>query len=95
VTQLKGEGRPVNPLERRLRVLSALSAVDWVVGFPEDTPEHLIEAIQPELLVKGGDYAPNEVVGADLVVAYGGEVRVLSLVEDCSTSAIVESLQNR
>ncbi len=94
VTQLKGEGRPVNPLERRLRVLSALSAVDWVVGFPEDTPELLIEAIQPELLVKGGDYGSNEVVGADLVVAYGGEVRVLSLVEDCSTSAIVESLQN-
>ena len=93
VTRLKGEGRPVEPLERRLRVLSGLSSVDWVVGFPEDTPVSLIETLQPELLVKGGDYGPNEVVGADVVNAYGGEVRVLGLVEDCSTSAIVESIQ--
>lgn len=93
VTRLKGEGRPVNPIERRLRVLSALSAVDWVVNFPEETPESLIETLQPDLLVKGGDYGPNEVVGAELVAAYGGEVRVLGLVEDCSTSAIVESIQ--
>ncbi|MCZ6620038.1 MAG: bifunctional D-glycero-beta-D-manno-heptose-7-phosphate kinase/D-glycero-beta-D-manno-heptose 1-phosphate adenylyltransferase HldE [Gammaproteobacteria bacterium] len=93
VTRLKGKGRPVEPLERRLRVLSGLSSVDWVVGFPEDTPVSLIETLQPELLVKGGDYGPGEVVGADMVNAYGGEVRVLGLVEDCSTSAIVESIQ--
>lgn len=93
VRRLKGAGRPVNPLDRRLRVLSALSAVDWVVGFAEDTPEPLLEALKPEVLVKGGDYAPAEVVGADYVRGYGGDVRVLSLVEDLSTTAIVRRLQ--
>jgi D-beta-D-heptose 7-phosphate kinase / D-beta-D-heptose 1-phosphate adenosyltransferase len=93
VRRLKGAGRPVNPLEMRLRVLSGLMAVDWVVGFPEDTPESLLEAVQPEVLVKGGDYAASEVVGADLVRGYGGEVRVLGLVADLSTSAIVQRIQ--
>jgi D-beta-D-heptose 7-phosphate kinase/D-beta-D-heptose 1-phosphate adenosyltransferase len=93
VRRLKGPGRPVNPLERRLRVLSGLSAVDWLVGFPEDTPESLLEALRPDVLVKGGDYGPEGVVGADIVTGFGGEVRVLSLVEDCSTTAIVARIQ--
>ncbi len=93
VRRLKGAGRPVNPLERRLRVLSGLSAVDWLVGFPEDTPESLLESLRPDVLVKGGDYGPEGVVGADIVTGYGGEVRVLSLVEDCSTTAIVARIQ--
>jgi D-beta-D-heptose 7-phosphate kinase/D-beta-D-heptose 1-phosphate adenosyltransferase len=92
--RLKGPGRPVNPLGRRLRVLSALSAVDWVTGFPEDTPVPLLRALQPDILVKGGDYRPEEVVGAELVEAYGGEVRVLGLVDDCSTTAIVARIQS-
>jgi len=70
-----------------------LSSVDWLVAFAEDTPEALLNVLQPEVLVKGGDYTAEAVVGADLVRAYGGEVRVLSLVEDCSTSAILERLQ--
>jgi D-beta-D-heptose 7-phosphate kinase/D-beta-D-heptose 1-phosphate adenosyltransferase len=90
VTRLKGEGRPVNELERRARVLAGLKAVDWVVGFPEDTPVALLEALQPHVLVKGGDYAPDQVVGADVVRANGGEVKVLSHVEDCSTTLILE-----
>jgi D-beta-D-heptose 7-phosphate kinase/D-beta-D-heptose 1-phosphate adenosyltransferase len=94
VTRLKGAGRPVNPLEQRLRVLSGLSAVDWVVGFDEDTPEALLELLEPDVLVKGGDYAVDEVVGAQLVKNSGGEVRVLSLVEDCSTTAIVGRIQS-
>jgi D-beta-D-heptose 7-phosphate kinase/D-beta-D-heptose 1-phosphate adenosyltransferase len=93
VWRLKGAGRPVNPLDRRLRVLSALAAVDWVVGFSEDTPETLLEALRPDVLVKGGDYAPGQVVGADIVRRHGGEVRVLGLVADCSTTAIVERIQ--
>ncbi len=95
VTRLKGAGRPVNPLEQRLRVLSALAAVDWVVGFHEDTPEKLLKLLRPDVLVKGGDYGVDEVVGADIVRAAGGEVRVLSLVEDCSTTAIVDRIQGR
>jgi D-beta-D-heptose 7-phosphate kinase / D-beta-D-heptose 1-phosphate adenosyltransferase len=95
VRRLKGPGRPVNSLDRRLRVLSGLSAVDWVVGFPEDTPEPLLAALRPDVLVKGGDYTEEQVVGGDIVRAYGGEVRVLGLVADLSTTAIVEQLQQR
>jgi len=93
VRRLKGAGRPVNPLDRRLRVLAALAAVDWVVGFPEDTPEALLELLHPDVLVKGGDYGAEQVVGADIVRSHGGTVRVLGLVEDCSTTAIVERIQ--
>jgi D-beta-D-heptose 7-phosphate kinase/D-beta-D-heptose 1-phosphate adenosyltransferase len=93
VTRLKGSGRPVNPLEQRLRVLAGLSAVDWVVGFAEDTPDALLQALQPDVLVKGGDYAIGEVVGSEIVRGYGGRVHVLSLVDDCSTTAIVRRIQ--
>ncbi|MGI9328211.1 MAG: bifunctional D-glycero-beta-D-manno-heptose-7-phosphate kinase/D-glycero-beta-D-manno-heptose 1-phosphate adenylyltransferase HldE [Pseudomonadales bacterium] len=92
VTRLKGAGRPVNPLDRRLKVLAGLAAVDWVVGFAEDTPEALLTELQPQILVKGGDYGPEQVVGADLVRAYGGTVKVLGLVDDCSTTAIVNRI---
>lgn len=92
VRRLKGAGRPVNPLERRLMVLSGLAAVDWVVGFDEDTPEPLLELLRPDVLVKGGDYSADQVVGADIVRSYGGDVRVLGLVADVSTTAIVERL---
>jgi len=93
VTRLKGEGRPVIPVEGRSRVLAGLGCVDWVVSFDEDTPEPLLALLEPDVLVKGGDYAPGEVVGADLVRAYGGDVQVLSLVNDVSTSAIVERIR--
>lgn len=92
VARLKGPHRPVNPLPRRLRVLAGLKSVDWVVGFPEDTPEALISQVRPEVLAKGGDYRRDQVVGADQVIAYGGKVEVLGLVEDCSTSAVLDGL---
>lgn len=92
VTKLKGKGRPVIPVEGRSRVLLGLGCVDWVVSFTEDTPIPLLQLLQPEILVKGGDYGANQVVGADIVKNYGGEVQVLSLVEDVSTSAIVERI---
>ena len=92
VRRLKGTGRPVNPIDRRLKVLAGLAAVDWVVSFSEDTPEALLTDLQPEILVKGGDYGPDQVVGAQLVEAYGGVVKVLGLVDDCSTTAIVNQI---
>lgn len=94
VHRLKGEGRPINPLDRRMTMLAGLEAVDWVVSFDSDTPEALLETIQPDVLVKGGDYGIDQVVGADIVRAAGGEVKVLSLVDDCSTTALVEKIRN-
>ena len=93
VKRLKGDDRPVNRLERRIRVLEGLSSVDWVVPFSEDTPETLLEEIRPDVLVKGGDYTIGDVVGADFVRGYGGDVQVLGRVEDCSTTAIVDRIR--
>ncbi|GIX31832.1 MAG: bifunctional protein HldE [Porticoccaceae bacterium] len=92
VARLKGPGRPINPLERRMAVLAGLESVDWVVAFAEDTPEALLAAVRPDVLVKGGDYREEEVVGRELVRSWGGEVRVLGRVEGCSTTALVERL---
>ena len=92
VARLKGPHRPINPLSRRLRVLAGLKSVDWVVSFAEDSPEALISQVRPEVLAKGGDYRIDQVVGANLVSAYGGAVKVLGLVEDCSTTAILDGL---
>ena len=94
VAKLKGIGRPVIPVEGRGRVLLGLGCVDWVVNFAEETPEPLLHLLQPDILVKGGDYGPDTVVGADIVREYGGEVKVLSLVEDVSTSAIVNRIKD-
>lgn len=93
VKRLKGPGRPINPVERRMAVLAGLEAVDWVVSFAEDTPEALLAQLKPDVLVKGGDYSIDQVVGGDYVLAYGGQVRVLAFLDNCSTSAIVEKLK--
>jgi len=93
VRLLKGAGRPINPLERRMAVLAGLEAVDWVVPFAEETPESLLTKFQPEVLVKGGDYSIDEVVGGEYVKSYGGSVEVLEFLDDCSTSAIVEKVE--
>jgi D-beta-D-heptose 7-phosphate kinase/D-beta-D-heptose 1-phosphate adenosyltransferase len=93
VARLKGEGRPVNSLPRRQAVLAALACVDWVTSFGEDTPEALLAHVRPDVLVKGGDYRLDEVVGAALVATWGGEVRVLRHVDDVSTSAIVDRIR--
>jgi rfaE bifunctional protein nucleotidyltransferase chain/domain len=89
VTRLKGPGRPVNPYDDRAIVLAALESVDAVVRFDEDTPLRLIEAILPDVLIKGGDYRPEEIVGAPEVVAAGGEVVVAPLVAGRSTTGIL------
>ena len=93
VRRLKGAGRPINPVERRMAVLAGLEAVDWVVSFSEDTPEPLLESLQPEVLVKGGDYTKDQVVGGSYVESYGGMVRVLEFLDNCSTSAIMEKIK--
>ena len=93
VRRVKGAGRPINPVERRTAVLGGLEAVDWVVSFPEDTPETLLQKLQPDILVKGGDYDIDGVVGGEYVRSYGGEVKALEFLDNCSTSAIVEKMK--
>lgn len=93
VRRLKGEGRPVNPLEDRMAVLAGLASVDWVVPFSEDTPADLIGEVLPDVLVKGGDYKPEEIAGAGAVLANGGAVEVLTFKEGRSTTSIIESMK--
>lgn len=94
VRKLKGAGRPVNTLERRMAVLAALGCVDWVVPFAEDTPQRLICAVAPDVLVKGGDNDPAKIPGGDCVRAHGGEVRVLDYVSDVSTTRLIEAIRD-
>lgn len=89
ICRLKGPSRPVNGFDDRAEVLAGLGCVDFVIGFDEDTPAFLIEAIKPHVLVKGGDYTIENIVGADTVLALGGKVITLPLVEGRSTSAII------
>jgi D-beta-D-heptose 7-phosphate kinase / D-beta-D-heptose 1-phosphate adenosyltransferase len=93
VKRLKGSQRPVNTLTDRMTVLAALSSVDWVVPFSEDTPERLICKVLPDVLVKGGDYQPQQVAGYDCVTKNGGEVRILQFVDGVSTTATIEKIR--
>lgn len=93
VKALKGPGRPVNPTDRRMAVLAGLGAVDWVVPFSEETPQRLISEVLPSLLVKGGDYKPEEIAGGKEVIAAGGEVRVLNFEEGVSTTEIINVIK--
>lgn len=92
IRRLKGSGRPINPLDRRMAVLAGLESVDWVVFFDEDTPERLLRRIKPDVLVKGGDYSEEQVVGNQIVKAYNGSVKVLSFYDNCSTTSIVNKI---
>jgi D-beta-D-heptose 7-phosphate kinase/D-beta-D-heptose 1-phosphate adenosyltransferase len=87
VRRAKGEGRPVNSLEARVLVLAGLGCVDLVTAFDDDTPISLIAAAHPDLLVKGGDYEFETIVGADLVQGWGGEVKIAKFIEGHSTTA--------
>lgn len=92
IRRLKGPSRPVNGFNDRAEVLSALACVDFIVGFDEDTPASVIEAIKPQVLVKGGDYTIDTVVGAESVLARGGKVITIPLLEGRSTSAIIQKV---
>ena len=93
VKQLKGSMRPINSLNDRMMVLSGLACVDWVISFSEETPLSLIKKIKPHVLVKGGDYSLDDVIGGKEVIQNGGEVRILSFKKGFSTTAIIEKLQ--
>ncbi|MGA8118650.1 bifunctional D-glycero-beta-D-manno-heptose-7-phosphate kinase/D-glycero-beta-D-manno-heptose 1-phosphate adenylyltransferase HldE [Rouxiella badensis] len=93
--RLKGETRPINAQAQRMDVLAGLGAVDWVVGFEEDTPRRLIAGVLPDLLVKGGDYEPHQIAGCDEVWANGGEVKVLNFEDGLSTTKIINQIKSQ
>lgn len=93
VKRLKGETRPINDLNNRMAVLAGLASVDWLVAFDEDTPQRLIGEILPDLLVKGGDYKPEDIAGSKEVWANGGDVKVLNFENGCSTSNVIKKIQ--
>ena len=93
VRQLKGEARPINGLEARMTLLAALESVDWVVPFTEQTPERLYCKVLPDVIVKGGDYRPEEVAGGPCVMENGGSVEILQFVDGHSTTSIVEKIK--
>lgn len=89
VSVLKGPGRPVNDQQARAEVLGALSMVDYIVIFQQQTPLELINSIKPHILVKGGDYKEDNIVGAPEVISWGGKVVTVPLLEGYSTSSII------
>lgn len=93
VQRLKGPGRPVNSEQHRAIVVAALSMVDAVVFFEEDTPLELIKRIKPDVLAKGGDYSIDRIVGADLVIKNGGKVEIIDFLEGHSTTGLIKSLK--
>ena len=93
VQRLKGPQRPINPEQARARVLAALACVDAVILFDEDTPQALIEALRPDILVKGDDYTPENIVGADFVLKHGGSVRTVPLVQGFSSSELIRKIR--
>ena len=95
VKRLKGEGRPVNDQNNRAALLAALFFVDAVVVFEEDTPLNLITGLMPDILVKGADYAVENIVGAKEVIANGGEVKTINFVEGYSSTAIIQKIRNQ
>ena len=93
VRRLKGPTRPINGEKERAFVLAALACVDYVVVFDEDTPKELIETVRPDVLVKGGDYTLDNIVGADFVTQNGGTVTTIPFVEGFSSTRIIEKLK--
>jgi len=94
VKKLKGDGRPVNKESFRALVLASLTMVDAVVLFDEQTPIELIKMIEPDNLVKGGDYTIEQIVGSEDVIKNGGEVNVIPLVKGYSTTALIQKIQD-
>ena len=93
VRRLKGPERPMNSVSDRMQILAALEAVDAVIEFSEDTPARLIQAVLPDVLVKGGDYLPSQIAGAEAVVNNGGEVVILDFKEGCSTTGLIQKIR--
>ena len=92
VKRLKGNDRPLQPVEDRAMILDAIESVDMVVGFEEDTPAEIILDFLPDVLVKGGDYTTDTIVGADTVIANGGTVETIPLILEKSTTALLDRI---
>ncbi|MGH9320558.1 MAG: D-glycero-beta-D-manno-heptose 1-phosphate adenylyltransferase [Vicinamibacteria bacterium] len=95
VARLKGEGRPLTPLDERMEILAALDCVDYVVAFEEETPFEIIEEIVPDVLVKGGDWTPDRIVGRERVERAGGKVLSLPFAPGYSTSRLIARIVER
>jgi D-glycero-beta-D-manno-heptose 1-phosphate adenylyltransferase len=95
VRAIKGPARPVNPEDERAEVLSALAAVEAVVVFDEDDPHEVITELQPDVLVKGADWAEDRIVGRDIVEARGGRVIRIAFAPGFSTTSMIEKIRNR
>ena len=92
VKSIKGEGRPIKPEKERANIISALRYIDYITIFDETTPEELIREVRPDILVKGDDYAIDEVVGREIVEGYGAKVELIPIVEGLSTTNIVAKI---
>lgn len=92
VSRLKGPDRPIWSAPQRAQMLAELPCVDFVVEFDQDTPHEIIQAVQPDVLVKGGNYQPDQVIGHELLGQWGGRVEIVELVEGVSTTKIVSSI---
>ncbi|MBE0469867.1 MAG: bifunctional D-glycero-beta-D-manno-heptose-7-phosphate kinase/D-glycero-beta-D-manno-heptose 1-phosphate adenylyltransferase HldE [Methyloprofundus sp.] len=95
VRQLKGDSRPINKIEDRMTIIAALGCVDWVIPFYEATPERIYTKFLPDILVKGGDYKPEEVIGGAAVIKAGGKVQILDFVDGKSTTTTIERIKNQ
>jgi len=93
VRKLKGEHRPVNEESFRVQMMASIQIVDAVTLFDEDTPLELIRVLEPDVIVKGGDYTIDQIVGSEDVIKRGGEVKIVPIVKGYSTSALIEAIQ--
>ena len=92
VKKLKGKERPINNLKSRMEVLAGLEVVDFVISFNEETPKNLYQYFMPNIIVKGGDYKKEDVVGYDLMINSGGDVKIINFVNGFSTSKIIKKI---
>ena len=92
VKNLKGNDRPIQYFDDRAIILDAINSVDMVVGFDDDTPDKIIKELLPNILIKGGDYSIDNVVGADTVISHGGSVEIIDLIPDKSTSSLIDKI---
>jgi len=93
IKKLKGKGRPIMDEKQRIEIISAIEFVDYVVPFGQTTPENLIRIIKPDIIVKGGDYKKDEVIGKDIVEKYGGKVYIFPLLKNISTTKIINKIK--
>lgn len=94
VKKFKSTSRPIQPQDDRLQIVAALKPVDYVILFEQETPEELIKLVKPDILVKGADYKESEIIGAEFVKSYGGEVHRIELSPDRSTTIIIQKIKD-